>query len=229
VYLQKPPLTKSTVPAPSVSFYFRRGKRILDITVSTAVLILALPFFLLIAVAVELSSPGPILFRQERVGKGGVGFNILKFRSMRAHAESNGLQITGAGDKRVTRLGSLLRRTKLDELPQFWNVLRGDMSLVGPRPEVPKYVAMYDSEERAVLSIRPGITDPASISYRHEEKLLGRQLDPEQFYVKCLMPQKLAMNLKYLVDISFANDIRLIWRTAVMTLRIRANAADSQV
>jgi len=223
VYLQEPRRINSATGSANISFYARRGKRILDIAFSAAVLILALPLLALIAVAVRLSSRGPILFRQERVGKGGVGFGILKFRSMRANAENDGLQITGAGDQRVTRVGSVLRRTKLDELPQFWNVLRGDMSLVGPRPEVPRYVAMYGPEERAVLSIRPGITDPASISHRHEEKLLGRQVDPEQFYVRELMPQKLALNLKYLADISFVNDIRLICRTAAVTLRTRAD------
>ncbi|MGO9648142.1 MAG: sugar transferase [Terriglobales bacterium] len=217
---QKPRQIESPAGPAHISFYARRGKRILDVVFSALALILVLPFLVLIAVAVKLSSPGPVLFRQERVGKGGVGFEILKFRSMRANAEAKGSQITGAWDKRVTRVGSVLRRTKLDELPQFWNVLRGDMSLVGPRPEVPNYVAMYTPEERAVLSIRPGITDPASILHRHEEKLLGQQLDPEQFYVKHLMPRKLAMNLMYLSNMSFAGDVRLICCTVVATIRL---------
>lgn len=226
-YLQKPPRTRRTTRSANIGFYARRGKRILDITFSTLALILVLPFLLLIAVAVKLSSSGPVLFRQIRVGKGGAGFEILKFRSMSANAEANGSQITGVGDKRVTRVGSLLRRTKLDELPQFWNVLRGDMSLVGPRPEVPKYVALYSDEQRKVLSILPGLTDFATVEYRHEEELLGRQADPEQFYVNELMVRKLTLNLRYVSELSFRTDIRLLYLTVMALLR-RANSNGSE-
>ena len=197
----------------NIGFYARRGKRILDIIFSALALIMTFPFLGLIAVAVKLSSPGPVFFRQRRVGKRGVEFEILKFRSMCANAEASGSQITSAGDKRVTRVGSLLRRTKLDELPQFWNVLRGDMSLVGPRPEVPKYVALYNDEQREVLSVLPGLTDFATVAYRHEEELLGRQADPERFYVTQLMVHKLALNLKYVSELSLRVDIRLLYLT----------------
>ncbi len=211
--------TKTSINPRRCSFYTRRGKRIFDIFVSCLVLILAFPLLLLIALAVKISSSGPVLFRQPRVGLDGAEFNILKFRSMLSGAENHGPQITAAGDRRITAAGRVLRRTKLDELPQFWNVLRGDMSLVGPRPEVLKYVLMYTPEQRATLSIQPGITDPASIRFRHEESLISEQPDPERYYVECLMPQKLTMNLEYLANISFTNDIRVICRTVVATLQ----------
>jgi lipopolysaccharide/colanic/teichoic acid biosynthesis glycosyltransferase len=212
---------------PNNSFYYRIGKRVLDVVCSLLALLLSSPLLLLVAVVIKFSSPGPVLFRQKRVGKGGRLFEILKFRSMRINAEQEGPPITSAGDKRVTVVGALLRRTKLDELPQFWNVLVGDMSLVGPRPEVPKYVAMYSDRHRVLLSVRPGITDPATIEYRHEEELLGRYSDPEEFYVQHVLHQKLSVSLEYLSRISFRHDIRLVFLTVLAVLNTRPKAVDS--
>lgn len=219
VHLQKPQLISAGSKQSMASFYTQRSKRILDVVCSAVALLLTLPLLALAAAAVKLTSPGPVLFRQKRVGKGGEVFDILKFRSMRVDAEKWGPQITSAGDQRVTAVGRLLRRTKFDEFPQFWNVLKGDMSLVGPRPEVPRYVAMYTDEQRSVLSVRPGITDFATVMYRHEERLLGQQPDPEQFYVNVLMPHKLALNLKYISRMSLLTDIRLLFLTAMATFR----------
>jgi lipopolysaccharide/colanic/teichoic acid biosynthesis glycosyltransferase len=225
---REPPRIKSKTKSGNIGFYARRVKRFLDIIFSALALILALPFLALIAAAVKLSSPGPVLFRQKRVGRDGAEFQILKFRSMCANAEANGPQITGAGDKRVTRVGSLLRHTKLDELPQFWNVLRGDMSLVGPRPEVPKYVVLYSNKQREVLSIRPGLTDFATVAYRHEAELLGRQTDPEQFYVNELMGRKLALNLRYVSEMGFLIDVHLLYLTVMAVLgRTCPNVSES--
>jgi len=191
----------------------------MDVAFSSLILLLTLPLLILLAVGVKLSSPGPVLFCQERVGKHGRLFRILKFRSMRAGGES-GSQITSRGDKRVTWFGGLLRRTKLDELPQLWNVLKGNMSLVGPRPEVPQYVRMYSPEQREVLSVSPGITDLASIKYRHEEAILGGQADPQKFYVEQVMPHKLRMNLAYVQNMSFFGDLRTLLLTGVAALRL---------
>src|SRR5262249_43180358 len=160
---------------------------------------------LLIALLVRLSSPGPALFRQARLGRGGREFAIWKFRTMRSDAAPGPL-ITAAGDARVTPLGRFLRHTKIDELPQLVNVLVGDMSLVGPRPEVPKYLPCYD---RAVLAVRPGITDPASIAYRDEEELLARFADPERAYVELVLPKKLELARAYLREQSLGRDLSL--------------------
>lgn len=183
--------------------------------VSGCGLLLSLPLLIAIAAAVKLSSPGPILFRQRRVGKLGREFYILKFRSMTADAEKKGLPITSAGDSRITRLGAVLRGTKLDELPQLWNVVKGEMSMVGPRPEHPKYVAAYTPDQRAVLSVAPGITSPTSLKYRHEEELLRRQPDPERFYLEQLIPEKLSIDLKYVESLSMGNDLNLIFSTVI--------------
>lgn len=205
------------------AFYISSGKRLMDVVCSSLALLLTFPVFILIAIAVRLSSPGPVLFRQKRVGKGGMVFDILKFRSMVVDAPECGPEITRSGDQRVTGVGAILRRTKLDELPQLWNVIRGDMSLVGPRPETPRYVAMYTDDQRQVLSVLPGLTDPASITYRHEEAVLGRETDPERFYIEYLMPHKLALNRQYLSNVSLRNDVRLIWRTVRAIFRASAD------
>jgi lipopolysaccharide/colanic/teichoic acid biosynthesis glycosyltransferase len=199
-------------------FYAKYGKRILDILASTAGLILLSPLLAIIACRVKWTSRGPVCYRQVRVGKDGRPFRIVKFRSMVAHASGNDSAITVAGDLRVTAVGSFLRRYKLDELPQLWNVLRGEMSLVGPRPEVPFYVADYTPEQRAVLSARPGITDPATLVYRHEEQILAAQDDPENFYRTRVLPDKLARNSVYLQDITFTNDFRIILKTISSSL-----------
>ncbi len=171
------------------------------------------PVFLLIALAIRLDSTGPVFFRQARIGRGGVPFRIIKFRSMTPDAPEKGPQITSAGDPRVTRVGRILRRTKLDEFPQLINVLKGEMSFVGPRPEVPSYVAFYDEQQRKVLSVRPGITDPASIAYSNEEEILEGVSDVHRAYVDDIMPRKLELNLAYIDKMSFAYDLKLIFKT----------------
>jgi lipopolysaccharide/colanic/teichoic acid biosynthesis glycosyltransferase len=193
--------------------YANYGKRVLDIVLATAGLILLSPLFGLLACCIKLTSRGPVLYGQVRIGKDGRPFHILKFRSMVMQTSKRDLKITVAGDPRVTAIGRFLRRYKTDELPQLWNVLRGNMSLVGPRPELLVYVAEYTLEQRIVLSIRPGITDPASLAYRHEEEILADQGDPEQFYRTQILPDKLAHNRAYLQEITFHNDIRIILKT----------------
>ena len=193
-------------------FYATYGKRALDILAATAGLILLSPVFGLVACCIKLTSRGPVLFRQVRIGKDGRPFRILKFRSM-MQSSIGDLKITVAGDSRVTRVGKFLRRHKVDELPQLWNVIRGQMSLVGPRPEVPVYIEEYTREQRMVLSVRPGITDPGSLVYRHEEEILADHEDPEQFYRTQILPDKLARNKAYLEKITLRNDIRIILKT----------------
>jgi len=189
-------------------------KRLLDVAASLVGLLLLSPLFVLIAAAIKLDSPGPVFYRQERVGRHGLLFRIFKFRTMAVAPPASGAQITVAGDSRITRVGALLRRTKLDELAQLLDVLRGTMSLVGPRPEVPRYVAMYPAAlHDKVLSVRPGITDPASIEYRDESALLGRAADPERLYVEQVMPAKLRLAAQYVDERSLLGDVRLIGAT----------------
>ncbi len=193
-------------------------KRFLDVVVSGIGLLLCLPILLLIALVVRLSGPGPVIFRQERVGRGGEGFIILKFRTMRASV--GGPSVTSSGDARITTVGKFLRDTKIDELPQLLNVLRGDMSLVGPRPEVPEYVALWSPAVReVVLSVRPGITDPASLHYRRESEELAAAADPEQHYVNVVMPRKLAMYQTYVMTRSLRGDMRLVGQTLASVVR----------
>jgi len=194
-------------------FYANYGKRALDVLAATAGLIVFSPVLAIAACCIKLTSRGPAFYRQVRIGKGGRPFQILKFRSMTMQTSNKGLKITVAGDSRVTPVGSFLRRYKVDELPQLWNVVRGDMSLVGPRPEVPFYIEAYTREQRMVLSVRPGITDTASLAYRHEEEILANQGDPEQFYRTQILPDKLARNRAYLEKITLQNDIRIIVKT----------------
>ncbi len=197
------------------------GKRVFDLVGAGAGLLLLSPLLLLIALAVRLDSPGPVLFRQERVGRGGRTFRIHKFRTMRHGAA--GAAITVGADARITRVGAFLRRHKLDELPQLIDVLQGSMSLVGPRPEVPRYVALYPQAVREkVLSVRPGLTDLASIEYRDESEQLARAADPEHEYVHVVLPRKLALAQAYVEQASLATDLRLIARTlAVLWGRAR--------
>ena len=189
-------------------------KRLFDIVVSGLALLLLLPLLLVLAVAVVMGSPGGAFFRQTRVGRDGRLFRLLKFRSMRPGSEAGGQITVGERDPRITGIGHLLRRTKMDELPQLWNVLVGDMSLVGPRPEVPKYVALYTPEQREVLRVRPGLTGPASIAYMDENALLGQSLDPEAIYVQTVMPAKLALDLHYVRERSILTDLKILLRTA---------------
>lgn len=203
---------RSSLPKHS-GFYLRHGKRLFDFLLSALGIILLAPILVVVGILVKSSSRGPILFRQQRVGKDGKLFWILKFRTMVEGAEYAGTSITPSSDPRVTRLGLFLRTWKLDELPQLWNVLIGEMSLVGPRPEVPLYVVAYTSEQRQVLKVRPGITDPASLRYRDEGGVLQRSPDPELLYREKILPEKLSLNLQYLKDISFARDASLVLAT----------------
>lgn len=191
-------------------------RRPLDIAVAAVGLVLLIPLFIVLALVILLRDGRPVLFSQTRVGRGGKLFRIWKFRTMRNG--SAGMVITAAGDCRVTPTGAYLRKHKLDELPQLFNVLRGDMSLVGPRPEVPEYVQLQALAWRAVLEVRPGITDPASLLYRNEEEVLGEARDPELLYRERILPAKLLLNLKYLHTHSFLQDLKLIWLTVRYSL-----------
>ena len=190
------------------------AKRAFDLVVASLALMLLAPLFALIALAIKLDSPGPVFFRQERVGRHGVPFRIHKFRTMVVDAPTRGPQITVGRDPRITRVGAFLRDTKLDELAQLIDVLQGTMSLVGPRPEVPQYVARYTPEQRAkILSVRPGITDPASLEYRRESELLARAADPERAYVEQIMPAKLRQAERYVDEATLWTDLRVLART----------------
>jgi len=195
------------------------GKRALDLLLALPALFVLSPLMALLALAVLLGSGPPTLFRHERVGRDGRTFRLLKFRSMRAGGPP-GPPITAGDDPRITPVGRFLRRTKLDELPQLFNILAGDMSVVGPRPEVPHYVVRYDATQREVLAVRPGLTDPAALAYRHEEDLLGAVPPPgrEEFYLREIMPRKLALSLEYVRTAGPAADLALILRTIVTVL-----------
>ena len=200
-----------TVHARGMGYCLGRTKRTFDVILAVAALIVLAPIFPILAAAVAITSGRPVLFRQDRVGIDGRPFNLIKFRTMRSGA-GPGLSITGTGDPRITPLGRGLRALKLDELPQLLNVLRGEMSFVGPRPELPRYVARYDAQQRRVLAVRPGLTDPATIEFRDEETLLGA-VDPERretYYVSEILPRKLAMNLRYVDRASLGYDLVLL-------------------
>ena len=196
--------------------------RLLDFVFALIGLILLSPFFLLIAFFIKVSSSGPVFYKQSRIGLNGAGFNVHKFRSMRLNSDKLGLITVGGRDPRVTPIGYYLRKFKLDELPQLINVLIGDMSLVGPRPEVKKYVDLYTHEQCRVLSIRPGITDWASINYRDENEILGQSKDPEKDYIEKVMQDKLNYNLIYIQNYGVAEYFKIIFSTLrhiVMSLR----------
>ncbi len=194
-------------------------KRVFDILVATCGLVVLAPLLLIIALVIRTYSPGPVLYRAVRVGRHGRLFKLYKFRTMVADADRVGPAITIAQDPRITPIGRLLRKTKFDELPQLLNVLRGEMSLVGPRPESPYYVAKYDGEQRAVLAVRPGITSPASINFREEESLLTGD-DWETYYVNTVIPAKIALDMTYVRSAGLAADIRVILHTLrVLALR----------
>ena len=194
------------------------AKRAMDIAISAAALCVLWPVFLLIALAIVIDDPGPVFYRQVRVGRGGRPFRIFKFRTMVVDADKKGLSITVGRDSRITRVGAFLRKTKLDELAQLLNVLCGQMSFVGPRPEVPRYVELYTPYQRQVLLVRPGITDYASIAYRNENDLLAGADDPERMYIETIMPDKIELNMKYLREISPLTDVRLIFRTVLAVI-----------
>jgi lipopolysaccharide/colanic/teichoic acid biosynthesis glycosyltransferase len=196
-----------------------RLKRAVDVSVSVAALIALSPLLLALALAVLVGAGRPVFFTQTRVGRDFEPFRIWKFRTMRTGAA--GPAITVAGDRRITRIGAFLRAAKLDELPQLWNVLKGDMSLVGPRPELPQYVNLFPERYARILTIRPGITDLASLSYRDEDALLARTADPLAEYVSAILPRKLDLAEEYLSTRSMALDCRVLFRTLIAILRRR--------
>ena len=188
-------------------------KRIFDIVASGIGLILLSPLFVILAIWIKCDSIGPVFYKQVRVGRNNMAFQLFKFRRMRVGSDKKGLITVGGHDPRITRSGYYIRKYKLDEFPQLINVFKGDMSLVGPSPEVRKYVDMYTEEQMHVLDVRPGITDLASIRYRNENELLERVNDPDKYYVEVIMPDKLRINLEYVARHSFTFDIRLIFQT----------------
>jgi lipopolysaccharide/colanic/teichoic acid biosynthesis glycosyltransferase len=195
------------------------AKRLLDLLFSLVGLILLSPLLLLLALWIKLDSPGPVLYRGKRVGKESSVFDMYKFRTMVVEADRLGPAVSYKDDPRITRVGRFLRRTKLDELPQFLNVLKGEMSLVGPRPEDPSYVALYTREQRRVLSVKPGITGPTQLQYRDEASMLdGESVDDD--YVSRIMPQKLKLDLEYVRNRSLLLDLKMLWRT-IPTLLLR--------
>lgn len=187
--------------------------RLFDIFFSAAGLILLSPALLVIYILIRMESSGGGLYRQERIGLGGRPFDLYKFRTMRTGADKKGLLTVGASDERITRTGSFLRRYKLDELPQLLNVLKGEMSLVGPRPEVRKYVDLYTAEQRQVLTVKPGITDYASITYVDENEVLGKADDPEKAYIEQVMPDKIRLNMRYIRNRSLKEYFKIIFLT----------------
>jgi len=188
-------------------------KRFFDILLSLIVLTIGLPFGLLIGLLIVLDTKGHVLYKQCRVGRNNVDFQLYKFRTMCAEADKGSLITVGANDSRVTRVGRFLRRYKIDEFPQFINILKGEMSVVGPRPEVRKYVEMYTPEQMRVLSVRPGLTDYASIRYVNENELLAASEDPDKTYIEEIMPDKLALNLQYIEEQSLWTDFKIILQT----------------
>lgn len=188
-------------------------KRTFDILFSSIGLLMLLPVFVVMAVWIKADSEGPVFYRQVRVGMHGKLFRIFKFRSMRLGSDKASQITIGERDSRITRSGIIIRKYKLDELPQLINVFTGDMSFVGPRPEVPKYVDLYTEAQRHVLDVRPGITDMASIKYINENELLGKANNPEDYYIHTIMPDKLSINLEYVKNNSFMDDVTIIFKT----------------
>ena len=193
-------------------------KRIFDITLSLFGLVILLPFILIIAILIKIDSKGPVFFKQVRITKGGKEFKIFKYRTMKVGSDKYS-QITAGKDERITKIGSFLRKYKLDEIPQLINVLIGDMSLVGPRPEVPKYVVLYTDEQKEILKVRAGITDYASIEFSDENDLLASEKNPEEAYIEKVMPKKIELNKKYLSEISVLTDIKIILLTIKKILK----------
>ena len=193
-------------------------KRFFDIVVSLLGILITSPILLVVSVLIKLTSKGPVFYRQERIGKGEKPFFILKFRTMVVNADQQGLKITVGGDKRITGVGKFLRKSKLDELPQLFNVFVGQMILVGPRPEVAENDSLYNEEQRKVLSVRPGITDYASVCFRNENEILAEAEDPQKEYIEHIMPLKLRYNAKYIEEMSVWTDLKLIFLTLYVIL-----------
>lgn len=193
--------------------------RFCDIVLSCLGLLLLSPLFAVVAVWIVIDNPGPVFYRQMRVGKDGKDFGLLKFRSMRIGADKESLITIGEHDSRITRAGYYIRKYKLDELPQLWNVLTGDMSLVGPRPEVRRYVDMYTDEQRQVLTVRPGITDYASIEYIDENRMLAQAEDPDRTYIEEILPAKIALNMRYIKHQTLGEYMKIIFLTFAKIIR----------
>jgi lipopolysaccharide/colanic/teichoic acid biosynthesis glycosyltransferase len=193
--------------------YRKFGKRAFDIVASLIGLLLLSPLLIIIALWVKLSSKGPVFFTQKRVGRDFKEFNLYKFRSMVVGADSQGPGVTSSDDNRITKVGRFIRKTKIDELPQLLNVLKGDMSLVGPRPELKKFVDAYTEDYKKVLSVKPGITDNAAIEFRNEEEIMSQYQDKERAYIDIILPQKIKLYYDYIDNISFLNDMKLLLHT----------------
>ena len=204
------------------------AKRSLDLAVSIVGVLVLSPLLLLLAALVKAEDGGSVFFMQERVGRAGRPFRMWKFRTMVPDASALGLPLTAAGDRRITRIGAWLRAHKLDELPQLFNVMRGEMTLVGPRPEVPKYVEMYTPEERRVLDLDPGITDPASILFADEGELLADQPDPERFYIEKVVPEKIRINLDYADRATPLSDLAVVLETVGHVLPVRPSSKQAR-
>jgi len=211
----------SAVPGRPGTFYTRYAKRGLDLLFAAGGLVVALPLLVVCGIAIRLESEGPVFFRQWRVGKDGRPFRIMKLRTMVDKADQGGPKLTARGDPRITRVGTWLRKTKIDEVPQLLNVLRGEMSLAGPRPEVPEYVAAYNSDQRRVLELRPGLTGPASLAFIDEGKILAGSSDKVNFYATTLMVRKLELDLAYCEKVGFLEDMRLILLTLGRLFNLR--------
>ena len=193
--------------------------RFFDFVLSLVGLVVLAPIFIVLAVWIKIDSVGPVFYKQIRVGQNGKDFGLFKFRSMVVDADKKGLITVGGKDPRITRSGYFIRKYKLDELPQLINVLVGDMSLVGPRPEVRKYVEFYDDEQNKVLSVKPGITDYASIEYMDENEILGKSMDPEKTYIEEIMPEKIKYNMKYIKNRSLIEYFKIIFLTVLKIIR----------
>ena len=197
------------------------AKRAIDISFSLVGLIVLTPVFLVVLILIKIDSPGPVFYKQIRVGKDGKEFFIYKFRKMYHSQNIKGPNVTITNDVRLTKFGRVLMKHKIDELPQIWNVLKGDMSIVGPRPELPCFVKLYTEEQWEILKVRPGITDYATIDYIDEGELLGQSKDPEKFYIEMLMGKKLVQNTKYINEMSVYTDIKIIFATLSKIFRRR--------
>lgn len=196
------------------------GQRIFDLIFSGALLTALSPLLLAAMIWIRLDSPGPVFFLQDRIGRDGRRFRIFKFRTMVTDAEKAGTQITIGDDPRITRSGRWLRRLRIDELPQLLNVIRGEMSIVGPRPEVPRYVELYTPDQRRILAFRPGLTSPATIEFSDESSLLSRQTDPERYYREHLIPAKIATDLDYSLKAGLVSDIFILLTTVRKLLQV---------
>lgn len=194
-------------------------KRLFDIFVACWALLFFLPFGLIIAILIATGSRGGVFYFQERIGRYGKPFQLIKFRTMRQNADKSGKLTVGMRDNRITRIGYFLRKFKLDEFPQFINVLKGEMSVVGPRPEVDEYVQLYSEDQRNILNVKPGITDNASLEYFEENRLLGESDDPQKTYIEEIMPAKIELNKKYLSNPTIGQDLKIMWKTFLKMIR----------